>query len=213
MKKLLLPLLLLLLPGPGGGACCAQEVGAHQNRWFFSGKTNVALLGLDAIANVEAECFLPAVGAYAFSVNLPVIWSPYTVSRNWKYRLFALQPEFRWWLSSAERWWLRQERPTNAHFVGLHTHLAWFNVAVNGNDRYQGKQGAALPLWGVGASYGYALTLPWWKGFGAEFSLGLGYAHISYDVYHNTHNGAKYATGVEHYWGVTRLGIALTYQF
>jgi hypothetical protein len=209
MKYLLL-FLLLLMPA----ALPAQDVGINENRYFLSVKTNVALWGLDAIANAEAELFLPVVASRAFSINLPVVWSPYTVSGNWKYRIFALQPEFRWWLGDAERWWLRQGRPENTHFVGVHTHLAWFNVAVNRHGRYQGKEGTALPLWGAGLSYGYALTLPWWKSFGAEFTLGLGYAHITYDIYHNdTPNGAKYATGVRHYWGVTRAGISLVYHF
>jgi hypothetical protein len=188
----------------------AQDV---DNHWLFSGKTNVALWGVDAIANVEAEFFLPVVKEQAFSISLPVVWSPYTVSSSWKYRVFAVQPEFRWWITDMEKWWLR-ERPTNTHFVGIHTHLAWFNVAVDGRDRYQGKEGTAVPLWGAGVSYGYALLLPWWKNCGAEFTLGLGYARITYDQYHNeVPNGIKYATGVKQYWGVTRLGISFVYHF
>jgi hypothetical protein len=209
-------LLMFFLPllgrGLGGGLCYGQDAG--MNRWFISAKTNVALWGLDAIANAEAEFFLPVTKDRAFSINLPVMYSPYTVSNNWKYRLLVVQPEFRWWLSNAERWWLRQERPSNTHFVGLHAHLAWFNVAVNSHDRYQGKEGTALPLWGAGVSYGYAMLLPWWKGCGIEFTLGVGYAHITYDQYHNdVPNGAKYATGVDHYWGITRLGISLIHHF
>jgi hypothetical protein len=208
MKKIACCYCLLLL-----FTATASAQDASMNRWFFSAKTNVALWGLDAIANVEAEFFLPVVKEHAFSINVPLMYSPYTMSNNWKYRLFVMQPEFRWWLSNAERWWLRQERLSNTHFVGIHTHLAWFNVAINGHDRYQGKEGTVLPLWGAGVSYGYAMLLPWWKGCGVEFTLGLGYAHITYDVYYNTLTGAKYATGVEHYWGITRLGISLTHHF
>jgi hypothetical protein len=213
MKKLPVRILSFMLLFSLMGIAYGQDAERGTGRkYFFSGKTNLALWGVDAIANIEAEILLPVVEKHAFSINVPVIYSPYTVFGNWKFRLLALQPEFRWWLSNEERWWLRKEWPANTHFLGIHTHLAWFNVAVNSHDRFQGKKGQ-LPLWGAGASYGYVLALPWWKGCGIEFTLGLGYARIAYEVYHNMANGAKYDSGVKHYWGVTRLGITLIYRF
>jgi hypothetical protein len=206
-----LKLVIALMLSLTGTARAQDDAGA--NRCFFAAKTNVALLGAAAIANAEAELFLPVMHKLLFSINVPVVYSPYTVSGNWKYRLFVLQPEFRWWLSDGERWWLRKEHPTNGHFVGLHTHLAWFNVAVNSQSRFQGQRGVALPLWGMGASYGYAFALPWWKGCGIELTLGLGYARITYDEFNNEPNGARYAAGVEHYWGITRLGVTLIHHF
>lgn len=43
----------------------------------------------------------------------------------------------------------------NGHFIGLHTHVAGFNVAINDKARYQDPNHA---LWGMGLSYGYAFS-------------------------------------------------------
>jgi hypothetical protein len=134
-----------------------------------------------------------------FSIDFPVVYSPYTIKNNWKIRTLGIQPEFRWWVG----------RQMTGHFLGLHTHLAYYNVSTDELDRYQDKDGKT-PLWGTGLSYGYVLPL---KGqWNMEFTVGAGYAHLAYDVFYNVSNGAKYDTVSKNYWGFTRAGVTLVYK-
>ncbi len=172
-----------------------KPVEAIQPTQHWAVKTNLLQLGV-GIANVGVE--LPI--ARQLSVDIPFTYSPYTVANSWKMRTLSFQPELRWWLHDQ----------MNGHFVGLHTHVAYYNIASDDEDRYQDKDGKT-PLWGGGLSYGYALTL---KGrWGMEFTLGLGYAHLNYDIFYNVNNGEKYATETKDYWGLTRAGITLIYKF
>ena len=45
-----------------------------------------------------------------------------------------------------------------------------------------------------------------------EFNLGAGYIRARYETYFNRKNGALYGKHLANYWGVTRLGISLTYK-
>ena len=116
-----------------------------------------------------------------------------------------MQPELRYWFDKA----------FSNHFIGLHTHVAWFNtadfifIAFDEKKRYQDSDNK--PLWGFGASYGYNLNIS--KHFDLEFTLGLGYAKIYYDTYYNVKNGAKFASDTRNYWGITRLGLSVSYKF
>ena len=175
-----------------------------ENRYAFAVKTNLLLLGIDAMANAGGELFLPPVRGHYFSIDLSLIYSPYTVARNWKFRILAFQPEF--------RWWIQQKFPSSGHFVGLHAHVAWYNVAANSLNYYQDRDGRT-PLWGAGISYGYAAALPWWDCCSMEFTLGAGYARLDYDVFYNVPNGAKHASETKNYWGLTRGGISFIYHF
>lgn len=157
-------------------------------------KTNAVLLGA-LVANIGAEISW----GNSFSVDLPLMYSPYTVSRTHRLRTLIVQPEFRYWL----------KKPLSGHFFGAHAHLGWFNVSLDEDNRYQDKNGNS-PLWGFGISYGYAL--PFSKRWGAEFTLGGGYANIRYDTFYNIRDGAKHNTGTRNYWGITRVGISLTYR-
>ena len=48
---------------------------------------------------------------------------------------------------------------------------------------------------------------------GKEFTLGAGYANMKYDTYYNIDNGAQIETRSRNYWGITRLGLSLSYHF
>jgi len=159
-------------------------------------KTNLLYWAVCGVANVGAEF---RVGKH-FSVDVPITWSPYTIKEDWKFRTLSVQPEIRGWTSRAMK----------GHFFGLYTHLAWYNIATDQLDRYQDKDGKT-PLWGGGLSYGYALPL---KGrWNMEFTIGFGYARLDYDVFYNIPNGALYDNRTKDYWGITRAGINLIYQF
>ncbi|PXV59443.1 uncharacterized protein DUF3575 [Dysgonomonas alginatilytica] len=161
---------------------------------MFLVKSNLAYLSA-AVANIGIEYPL----AKHWSLDLPVIYSPYTISRNYKLRLLAFQPEIRYW----------KDRALKGHYLGMHLHTAWFNVATDSKNRYQDRDGNT-PLWGAGLAYGYSLPL---KGnWGIDFGIGAGYTRIVYDTFVNEPNGQKYATDTRNYWGITRVGITLTYR-
>lgn len=132
------------------------------------------------------------------TVELPLTWSFWDYRQEHGIRTVALQPEARWWTG---------KETGSGHFVGVHAHVAWFNVKWDEN-RYQD---CGRPLLGAGLSYGYRLPLS--EQWGAEFSLGLGYANMKYDTYYNIDNGARIDTRIRHYWGVTRIAASLTYRF
>ena len=160
-------------------------------RWAL--KTNVAYLAA-TVANLGVEV---RVGSH-YSIDLPVLYSPYTVARDYRLRLLVVQPEFRYWLHS----------PLQGHFFGVHLHVGAFNLSMDAQNRYQSPDG----FYGVGLSYGYMLPIA--RHWAAEFTIGAGYVHTKYDVYYNISNGAKYEKGLSYnYWGLTRVGIGLVYRF
>ncbi len=162
--------------------------------FHFALKTNLALYA-GGILNVAGEVQINDM----FSVDVPIAYSPYTVNQNWKFRVLTVQPEFRYWFNETFK----------GHFVGAHAHVGYFNIAYNDQDRFQNS--ADTPLWGFGLSYGYLLNIC--GNWGLEFTLGAGYANLEYDTYYNIDNGALFDHTKKDYWGITRLGISLTYTF
>lgn len=164
---------------------------------FFAAKTNALhLLLLAANAGFEVQV------ADRWSVDVPVWYSPYNMfSRRRKWRLLAVQPEARYWLGqSAGR----------GHFLGVHGHLAGFNVALKSTRRYQDPNHAA---WGFGLGYGYACALGKKNRWFMDFNVGAGFVSYKYDEYKNFHNGPLLSSGSGTYWGVTRLGVSLSYRW
>lgn len=155
-------------------------------------KTNAIFL-FAGVANAGVEA---RIGKH-FSIDFPVVYSPYTIKNNYRLRALALQPEFRFWFKGY----------TEGHFLGLTGNFAWFNIALSNNNRYQDS--ADRPLMGAGISYGYS-----WKilpCLSLEFTVGAGYANIHYDVFYNVENGIQYNSGVKNYWGLTKAGISIVY--
>lgn len=164
---------------------------APRYRWAV--KTNIAYLAA-TVANIGVEY---SFGKH-YSIDMPVIYSPYTVSRSYRLRFLAVQPEFRYWLGSQ----------TKGHFFGAHLNIGAFNISIDKEKRYQSPDG----FYGMGLSYGYAL--PFGRHWGAEFTIGAGYVHTKYDTYYNIPNGARYEKGITYnYWGLTKVGINLVYRF
>lgn len=98
-------------------------------RWAI--KTNVAYLAA-TVANLGVEY---SFGDH-YSIDLPIIYSPYTVARDYRLRFLAVQPEFRYWLKA----------PMKGHFFGVHLNIGAFNIAVDNKNRYQSPDG----FYGVG---------------------------------------------------------------
>ena len=163
--------------------------------WKIALKTNL-LFDAMLVANLGLE-----ISPWThWSFDIPVWYSPYNISSTRNIRLLAVQPEIRWWAKEA----------MTGHFIGLHTHIAGFNIALNNYARYQDPNHA---LWGLGLSYGYAMSLGTNAHWGLEFNIGAGFAKYRYDAYRNWDNGPKFKSGSDCYWGVTRAGVTLSYKW
>ncbi|MBR5133616.1 MAG: DUF3575 domain-containing protein [Alistipes sp.] len=170
-------------------------VESERPRPIMNIKTN-ALEVAGLIANLGFEVKL------AQNLSLDVIghYSPYDYFKfDRKIRVFAIQPEVRYWFG---------ETLIKGHFVGLHVPVSGFNVQL-GDKRYQDPNRA---IWGVGLSYGYAMPLGKDSNWGVEFTVGLGYMNIVYDVYEGVLNGKYQETKKMNYFGPTRLGIDFSYR-
>lgn len=169
----------------------AGNIAGKNHGWAI--KTNVAYL-VATVANIGVEY---SFGEH-YSIDVPFIFSPYRVSRNYTLKFMAVQPEFRYWLKT----------PMEGHFFGAHVSVGAFNLSVNSDMRYQSPDG----FYGIGVSYGY--MLPFAKRWAAEFTIGAGYVYTEYDSYYNIDNGAEYRHNVSYnYWGLTRVGAGLVYKF
>jgi hypothetical protein len=156
-------------------------------------KTNILVM---PVANLGFEA-----GFGNWSLDVPVAYSPYSIKDNFTVKVLGVQPEL--------RFWFRQGRRTG-HFIGVHSHIAAFNVRIGDGNRYQDPD---RPMWGLGVSYGYSLPLGKNSPWGVEFTLGLGYADIAYDVYDGIPNGRFLYTDRKDWLGPTRAGISIWYRF
>lgn len=154
-------------------------------------KTNLAAWSV-VIANISTEI---SIGKQ-YSIDIPLYWSSWHIHDKHALKTIFLQPEGRFWFLN----------PGNGHFAGVHTHIGWFNLKWNRN-RFQDAQ---KPLLGAGISYGYAFNLC--NHYGIEITVGAGYANIKYDTFYNVENGAQIDTYTKNYWGITRIGLSITYQ-
>lgn len=161
----------------------------ESSRWWL--KTNLPFYAL-VVPNLAVELRL----ADQWSLDIPVFYSPYTVARNYRYRVFALQPSARYWLKPGMK----------GHFFGVHLLGGMFNISVDERNRYQDTDG----MWGAGLDYGYAIKFS--KHWGMEFNIGVGYIWTRYDTFYNVENGISWDTSTANYLGITRLGISLIYK-
>lgn len=177
---------------PGKPTATKSKKASAASKNYIALKTNVPFLAV-AVQNLALEVKVHK----HISIDFPVMWSIGDIEREHGLHTIAFQPEGRWWLKSAGE----------GHFFGLHAHAAWFNLKWE-DTRYQSEQ---YPLLGAGISYGY--KLPFSEHWGAEFTLGAGYANMKYNTYYNIENGAKLDTRKRNYWGITRVGASLVYRF
>jgi len=148
------------------------------------------------VANLSLE-----VGfAKHFAFNVLTTYSPWDIKSDLKIRTLLIQPEFRYYFA----------KEFKGHYLGIEGHYGWYNVALGGKTRYQDKDGNT-PLWGAGLSYGYVVKFS--KHWGMDFSISAGYANLVYDCFYNIDNGAKYTTQATDWWGPTKVGVSIFYQF
>jgi hypothetical protein len=164
-------------------------------------KTNVIGLGM-GIANIGAEIDL----AKHLSLTLPVYYSAWNYFKTTiKFRTFAVQPEFRYWLSDKN----------DGFFVGTHLGLAYYNFAFDGDYRYQ-DHNRETPSLGGGVSIGYRLPVSRNCSWRMEFSLGGGGYTRHYDKFYNTprtKDGLIIESIRKAYWGIDQAAVSFSYSF
>lgn len=155
-----------------------------------------------AISNIAAEIDL----AEHWSFTLPVYFSALNYfTSTIKFRTFALQPELRYWLNEENEGW----------FGGAHFGVAYYDLALDGDIRYQDHDGKS-PALGGGISIGYRKPITSDNRWHIEFSLGAGVYHLHYDKFHNTPNtsaGLMVETVKKTYWGLDNAAVTFTYSF
>ena len=164
-------------------------------------KTNTLGLAM-GIGNAATELDL----ANHWSFSLPICYSAWNYfTTTIKFRTFAIQPELRYWLSEEN----------DGFFVGAHFGLAYYNLAINGDYRYQ-DHNCESPAIGGGLSVGYRLPISKNNRWKAEFSLGAGVYPLYYDKFHNTPNikdGLMIESGVKKiYWGIDQATVSFSYM-
>ena len=165
-------------------------------------KTNALGLGL-AIANAAVEVDI----CKHLSFTLPVYYSAWNYFKTTiKFRTLAVQPEFRYWFKPENEGW----------FLGAHFGLAYYNIALDGDYRYQ-DHNRETPSMGGGVAIGYRTHLSKNKRWKLEFAVGGGAYPSRYDKFHNTtdtQKGLMVASDVEKmYYGVDQAAVSLSYAF
>ena len=176
---------------------------AEQQGWSrkLHFKTNALGLAM-GVANAAIELDL----AHHWSFSLPVYYSAWNYFETTiKFRTLATQPELRYWLSGEN----------DGLFAGAHFGLAYYNLAVNGNYRYQ-DHNCETPAIGGGLSVGYRLPLSKNNRWKVEFSLGAGVYALYYDKFYNTpdvKDGLMVESVKKTYWGVDQATVSFSYMF
>ena len=164
-------------------------------------KTNALFWGM-GMTNVSAEIDL----AKHWSFALPVTYSAWNYfTSTVKFRTLAVQPEFRYWFNENNQ----------KFFIGAHFGYAQYNVAVDGNYRYQDHEGKS-PALGGGISVGYRMPISKSDKWHIEFSLGAGVYSLYYDKFHNTPNtedGLMIESIKKTYWGIDQAAVSFSYSF
>ena len=162
------------------------------DRRYMALKTNIAYDAI-GVLNFDYEVQVHS----RMTVDIPVMWSLWDAKPDKALRIAAIQPELRWWMG---------QETGKGHFFGLHAHVGWYNlkwmtaVIRTPDVRWQSR---------IELRYKLPLSEHW----GAEFTVGFGYANMKYDTYYNIDNGAQIDTRIRHYWGPTKVGASLVYRF
>lgn len=176
----------------------APETAVPEWRRHIYVKTNIpAWLCLWANAAGEADI------APRWSVNLALYWSGWEYFKHdLKFRTFAVMPEVRFWF-----------KPGNdGFFLGVHPGLAYYNIATDGEFRYQDHDGRT-PALGGGVSVGFRFAVPRNPKWKFEASVGAGIYRLDYDVFRNVHNGPLVDRRRRTFYGIDNAAFSVCYTF
>ena len=163
-------------------------------------KTNAIGLAA-AIANAAVEIdIIPHL-----SFNLPVYYSAWDYFKSTiKLRTFHIQPEVRFWLRENNQ----------GFFAGAHFGFGYYNLALDGDYRYQ-DHNRETPAIGGGLAVGYRMPISTNNRWHLEFSLGGGAYQVHYDTFHNTPDtkkGLKTGEVKKTYIGPDQAAVSITYS-
>ena len=170
----------------------------EDNRLSAYVKTNIP--GLAAgIANAAVEFDF----ARHWSIVLPVYYCAWNYFKETiKFRALAVQPEIRFW----------PREDNQGFFTGIHFGYVQYNMAFDGNYRYQDHNGKS-PALGGGVSVGYRTPISKNDRWHIEFSAGGGAYSRHYDRFYNVNNGKLADTYSDTYWGLDNASISISYRF
>lgn len=161
-------------------------------------KTNVPAWGLLWI-NAAVEVDL----AEHFTAQLPIYYSGFNYfTGHRKYRTFTIQPEVRWF-----------PRADNmGFFAGAHFGLGWYNVAFEGQYRYQ-DHNRRTPAIGGGLAVGYRCHISRNHRWQLEVSAGYGIYRLDYDLFENKHDGLLVGRRQRTFYGCDQAAVTISYRF
>jgi hypothetical protein len=164
-------------------------------------KTNLVGWGF-GVVNAAVDIDL----AKHLSLTLPIYYSAWDYFKTTiKFRTLTIQPELRFWPS----------RENKGFFVGAHFGMAYYNMALDGDYRYQ-DHNRETPSLGGGVGIGYRLPISKSGHWRMEFTLGAGVYSRYYDIFHNTpvtKDGVMTESVKKTYWGVDQAAISFSYAF
>ncbi len=191
-----------------------EERPVHETPWMMGFKTNLAA---DAMA-------VPTLGfeiqlAEKLSLDIQGFYTGYNIFnvQDNNTNVYGFSPELRFWPGG--------KTMRKGQFIGLHARCAWYTLQWTDGLLYQNgpenvwegnfhNAGNSTPAWSAGFTYGYSLGFGKKGHWGLEFLLGVGYANYQ-------QNTAAFNEGIwelvehqnNHHFGITRVGINLTYRF
>ena len=170
------------------------------NRTHFVIKSNLIYLFGTYTPNIALEFAL----SNRFSIDMQVGYNPFTLSNGRQFKHTLLQPELRFW-------------PTytfDKHFFGLHTLYGVYDVSKQMRSKvYDGN------MVGTGISYGYNYRIG--QRWALEATIGIGYVMLNYktaqfDEYpvreEISDRYEMYTKERYNYFGITKLGVSITYK-
>jgi len=165
---------------------------------------------------IEAAMWIPNLGIETktggkTTLDISAAYNPFQISDTKKWKLWTVQPEFRYWLCEA----------FTGSFLGVHAGVGQFNMGgfdgrvnvsniggLNFTDLIDTRvQGSFL---NAGFSYGYQMVLS--SRWSMEGNIGVGYARYGYVQYRCLTCGERVGSGTKNYFGPTRASIALVYM-
>lgn len=207
MKKLLISALIVFLSAFGARSQETEEVHAQSEAVHTKTSTAVHIktniLGLAAgIANAAVEIDF----AKHWSVTLPVYFCAWDHFKSTiKFRTASIQPEFRFWINDKH----------NGFYTGIHFGAGHYNIAADGDYRYQ-DHNMKTPSLGGGLSIGYRLPISRNNRWNMEFAVGAGAYLSHYDKFYNTpvtSNGLMISDYRFIYRGIDQAAISFSYMF
>lgn len=177
-----------------------EPVATPVNTYNLYIKTNTIVLAA-GIANAAVEIdILPHL-----SFTLPVYYSAWDYFKTTiKLRTLYIQPELRLWFKENNQ----------GFFAGAHFGGGYYNIALDGDYRYQ-DHNRETPAIGGGLALGYRMPISANNRWHLEFSVGGGAYQVHYDTFHNTPDtkkGLKTGEVKKLYIGPDQAAVSISYS-